>query len=276
MANKSLEIVMIKEIIRLKSQGVANKQIARAIKSSRTTVIKYLKLFEATGLSLEVLDSMPDEYLHNLAQIQDEPVVVTDTTRHAELLDLFPAFEKQLSKVGATRINLWQDYKDQYPDGYGYSQFCYHLQQWQQQSQAYMHQLHKAGDKLFVDFAGKKLPYIDPDTGELCQAEVFVAVLGASQKTYVQACRSQQLADYIDACQSALFYFHGAPRAIVTDNLRAGVSKSDKYEPLINENFAAFGRHYNTTILAARAFKPKGSSFRTLQGANRYPFKQTT
>jgi transposase len=119
-----------------------------------------------------------------------------------------------------------------------------------------MHQQHKAGDKLFVDFAGKKLPYIDPDTGELCQAEVFVAVLGASQKTYVQACRSQQLADYIDACQSALFYFHGAPRAIVTDNLRAGVSKSDKYEPLNNENFAAFGRHYNTTILAARAFKP--------------------
>ena len=91
---------MIKEIIRLKSQGVSNKQIARAIKSSRTTVIKYLKLFEATGLSLEVLDGMPDEDLHNLTQIQDEPVVVTDTTRHAQLLDLFPAFEKQLSKVG--------------------------------------------------------------------------------------------------------------------------------------------------------------------------------
>jgi biotin operon repressor len=100
MANKSLEIVMIKEIIRLKSQGVSNKQIARAIKSSRTTVIKYLKLFEATGLSLEVLDGMPDEDLQNLTQIQDEPVVAIDTTRHAQLLDLFPALKNNSPRWG--------------------------------------------------------------------------------------------------------------------------------------------------------------------------------
>jgi len=267
MANKTLEIVMLKEIIRHKQQGYSNKKIARIIGSSRTTVIKYLKLFEVSGFTYEKLIKLGEPELLALIQEQVTPSKSDESIRYSILLDLFPQMDKQLAKVGISRWNLWAEYKYKHPDGYSYSQFCYHFQQWRQQSEAYMNQQHKAGDKMFVDFTGKKLPYVDVETGEITEAEVFVAILGASQKTYVQACRSQKLEDFIDACQNALHYFGGVPRAIVPDNLKSAVIKSHKYEPVINENFAAFGQHYQTTILPARSLKPKDKAL--VEGAVR-------
>jgi len=267
MANKSLEIVMIKEILRHKKQGYSNQKIAQIIGSSRTTVIKYLKLFEASGHTYEELIKLNEHDLLTIIQDQITPPQTNESIRYSALLDLFPKMEKQLTKVGVTRWNLWAEYKYSHPDGFSYSQFCYHFQQWRQQSEAYMNQEHKAGDKMFVDFTGKKLPYIDIATGEQKEAEVFVAILGASQKTYVQACRSQQLEDFIDACQNALYYFGGVPRAIVPDNLKSAVTKSNKYEPVINENYASFGQHYQTTILPARSLKPKDKAL--VEGAVR-------
>ncbi|MCB9232096.1 MAG: IS21 family transposase [Bacteroidia bacterium] len=123
-----------------------------------------------------------------------------------------------------------------------------------------MLQEHKAGDKLFVDFAGKKLSVVDPQTGEMRDMEVFVAVLGASQLMYVEAVESQQKGDFLLALANALDYFGGVPAAIVPDNLKSAVTKTDKYEPELNPDLAAFGRHYGTSILPARPYKPKDKS----------------
>jgi transposase len=116
---------------------------------------------------------------------------------------------------------------------------------------------HKAGDKLYVDFAGQKLTIVDKQTGEIQEVEIFVAILGASQLTYVEAVMSQQKEDFIGACESALHFYGGVPLAIVPDNLKSAVTKSSKYEPTLNESFADFAQHYGTIILPARAYKPR-------------------
>jgi hypothetical protein len=116
---------------------------------------------------------------------------------------------------------------------------------------------HKAGDKLYIDFAGVKLSIVDKQTGELTEVEVFVAILGASQLTYVEAVNSQQKEDLIAACKNTFYYIGGVPAAIVPDNLKAAVIKSNKYEPTLNEAFADFADHYGTTILPARAYRPR-------------------
>lgn len=256
MANKPIEFIMLKEILRLKSLGLSNLKISQSIGSSRTTVIKYLKLFEASGLDDKMLTELEDEELTGLVEGANFSHG-EDSQRYSSLLDIFPSMENDLKHVGVTRWHLWAKYKQSYPDGYSYSQFCYHFQQWRGQSESYMHQDHKAGDKMFVDFAGKKLNIIDRETGEYVSAEVFIAILGASQLTYVEACRSQSVDSFIEACQNALYYFGGVPKAIVTDNLKSSVIKSDKYEPVLNENFAGFGQHYGLTILPARSYRPK-------------------
>ena len=114
----------------------------------------------------------------------------------------------------------------------------------------------KAGDKMYVDFACKTLPYVDTETGEILQAEIFVSILGASQLTYVEAVASQQTEDFILGCENSLYYFGGAPCGIVPDNLKAAVIKSDKYEPILNEVFRDFVHHYNITALPAGPYRP--------------------
>jgi transposase len=165
--------------------------------------------------------------------------------------------DKELKRKGVTRLLLWEEYKLKHPDGYGKSQFKNYFAQWRAQVNPSMHIEHKAGDKLYVDFAGHKLSIIDKQTGEVQPVEVFVAILGASQLTYVEAVMTQQKEDFIAACEGALHYYGGVPSAIVPDNLKSAVTKSSKYEPVLNETFADFADHYSTTILPARAYRPK-------------------
>ena len=165
--------------------------------------------------------------------------------------------DKELKRKGVTRILLWQKYKVTHPNGIGRSQFNRYFALWKAQVNPTMHMEHKAGDKLYVDFAGEKLSIVDKQTGEIQQVEVFVAILGASQLTYVEAVMSQQKEDFIGACESALYYYGGVPAAIVPDNLKSAVIKSSKYEPVLNEAFADFAEHYSTTILPARAYRPR-------------------
>ena len=120
--------------------------------------------------------------------------------------------------------------------------------------------VHKAGDKLFVDFAGEKLQVVNKNTGEITEVEVFVGVLGCSQRTYAEACYTQQKEEFITACENAMHYLGGVPQAIVSDNLRSAVTKSDRYEPTLNETFEDFGDHYQTNMLPARAYRPQDKS----------------
>lgn len=256
MANKSISVLMIKDIIRLKNQKMSNVRIAHVIGTSRTTVIKYLKLIEASEIDLKELMELDDQELHDLFEC-NYLADADSRERYSVLLNRFPGYEKELKRPGVSRWLLWAEYKNEHPDGYSYSQFCYYYQVWKQQQSTWMHQEHKAGDKMFVDFAGKKLSIVDKQTGEIQDVEVLVAILGASQMTYVQAVFTQNTEDFIKAIQNAFWYFGGVTSAIVPDNLKPAVIKSNRYEPQLSGMFSDFARHYNTAVLPARVKKPK-------------------
>jgi len=267
MANKTIGAIMIREIIRLKSEKFSNSRLAKALNLSRPTVIKYVKQIQGSGFRLEELASLSDAELHELFEAGAASPRFDRNIIFMALIEFFPYVEKELKKPGVTRQLLWEEYKRKHPDGVMYTQFCYHFQKWRKQNDAYMHIEHKAGDKLFVDYAGKKLSFIDHATGEIKETEVFIATLGASQLTYVEATLSQTIPDFLHSLQNSFRYFGGATKAVVPDNLKSAVTKSDRYEPWINERLADFASHYNTTIFPARSRKPKDKAL--VEGAVR-------
>ena len=180
-----------------------------------------------------------------------------DKERYRRLLNFFPYMEKELKRRGVTRQLLWKEYKAEETAPYGYSQFCYHYQQWCRTVHATAPMQHKSGDKLFIDFSGGKLSVIDPATGELIDVEVFVAVLGASGMTYAQAVHSQKQQDVIGCVERCLSFFGGVPSAIVPDNMKAIVSNASRYEPQVTQLFRQMALHYQTVFLPARPGKPK-------------------
>jgi len=255
MANNPISMTRIRHLLRLHSQGRSKLLIAEQTGIARNTVKKYLKVFKDTGLSFAQTEGLSDKELEDLLiKPQEQP---TESERLKVLLSLFPAIEKALKRKGATRQTLWEGYKKEHPTGFGLSQFNRHYRQWKASVNPTMRIDHKAGDKLYVDFAGDKLHLTDSSKGELIPVEIFVAILGASQLTYVEAVMSQQKEDFIAACEGALHFIGGVPAAIVPDNLKSAVIKSSKYEPVLNESYAVFAEHYGTTILPARAYRPR-------------------
>ena len=254
MANNPISMIKIRQILRLHTQGYSKLQIAVQTSTSRNTLKKYIKEFTASRLTFEEISSLSDKDLEDLfVKPEDKPV----NERLQTLFNLFPAIDKELKKKGVTRRILWEEYKLNHPDGICVSQFKHYYAQWKSQVNPTMRMEHKAGDKMYVDFAGDKLHIIDQQTAELKPVEVFVAILGASQLTYVEGVMTQQKEDFIGGCENAMHYYNGVPEAIVPDNLKSAVTKSSKYEPTINETFADFAEHYQTTILPARAYRPR-------------------
>ena len=254
MANRPISMSKIRHILRLHVQGHSKLQIAYQISISRNTLKKYLRDFEESGLSFEEIDRLSDKDIENLFVKEKEKA---PSVKLEILFSLFPSMDKELKRKGVTRALLWEEYRQKHLDGVGISQFNRYFAQWKAQVNPSMHIEHKAGDKLYVDYAGEKLSIVDKETGELQKVEVFISILGASQLTYVQAVMSQQKEDFIGACQSALYFYGGVPLAIVPDNLKSAVTKSSKYEPTLNEAFADFAEHYSTTILPVRAYRPR-------------------
>jgi transposase len=254
MANKTISMSKIRHLLQLYSQGRSKLLISEQTGIARNTVKKYIRTFVDSGLSFEAISQWKDK---DLAAFFFQSGAQPANPRLQILFEQFPVIDKELRKKGMTRQILWQRYKTQYPDGLGRSQFNHYFAIWKKQANPTMRMEHKVGDKMYVDYTGEKLHFIDPESGEVCNVEVFVSVLGASQLTYVEAVMSQQNEDFIGACENALHYYGGVPAAIVPDNLKAAVIKSNKYEPDINETFADFARHYNTAILPARSYKPR-------------------
>lgn len=258
MANKRIDMLEIKQLIQLKSKGVSNREISRRLLIDRKTVNGYVKHFKSLDLGYEKLTG------HTEAQLQDllpaTPSAKPNEQTYRQLKDLLPTLEKDSKAVGATMLSLWEHYKQICPDGYGYTQFKKYLNDWQKTTKVSMRMEHKLGDKLYVDYAGKKLEVVDKETGEVKEVEVFVAVLGASQYTYVEATYTQKQEDFINSLCHSLEFFKGVPQAIVPDNLRQAVDKSHKYEPTINKQLRAFACHYNTSVLPARAYRPQDKS----------------
>ncbi len=254
MANNPINMIKIRQILRLHCQGYSKLAIAAQSGVSRNTLKKYIKEFTASNLTFEEISELSDKDLEDLFI---KPAETPLNDRLQILFNLFPSIDKALKKKGVTRYILWEEYKRNHPDGLGISQFKHYYAQWKSQVNPTMHMEHKAGDKLYVDFAGDKLSIIDKQSGEIMQVEVFVAILGASQLTYVEAVMTQTKEDFIAACENTLHYCGGVPAAIVPDNLKSAVTKSSKYEPTLNETFADFAEHYSTTILPARAYRPR-------------------
>lgn len=254
MANTTISMSKIRQILWLYSQGRSRLFIASQTGVSRNTAKKYLAAFEASGFTFEQVNALNDKELEDFfGKSQQRP----PDSRLLALQRCFPQVDKELKCPGVTRLLLWEAYRKEFSDGFQYTQFCFYYKQWKARVNPVMHLDHKAGDKLFVDFAGQKLALIDKESGEEIAVEVFVAILGASQLTYVEAVLSQQKEDFIGACEQALHYLGGVPAAIVPDNLKAAVTKSNRYEPTLNETFADFADHYGTTILPARAHRPR-------------------
>lgn len=241
-------------MIRLKLAGYSDRKIAKTLKISRTTLVKYLNQFKEINKDLDSLQRLTEEELYSLVSTAS----ITDNQHdYSGLLKLFPQYELELKKTGVTREHLWLSYQEENPKGYSYSQFCYHFQQWKKNSNVTMHFDHKAGDKLFVDYTGKKLQIVDKATGAIKEVEVFIAILGASQLTYVEASLSQQKADFLKSLANSLKYYGGVPEAIVPDNLKSAVTTPCKYEPEVNSFLDDFAHHYKTTIFPARSRKPR-------------------
>ena len=243
----------IREILRLKHEcGRSNRDIGQSCGIGSSTVSEYLQRVRMAGLAWPLPEGLSDQALE---QRLFPPPIPRDTAR---LLPDFHEIHKELqSRRGVTLNLLWQEYKEQHPDGYQYSWFCQHYRAWSARLDVVMRHEHRAGEKLFVDYAGQTREVVNPVTGAIRQAQIFVAVLGASNYTYAEATWSQQIEDWIGSHVRALAFFGGVPEAIVPDNLKSGVNKACRYEPDINPTYHDLARHYQTVVLPARVRKPR-------------------
>jgi transposase len=254
MSNNLIKMTKIRSILRQYTQGVSKKTISEKAGATRNTVKKYIRQYIAMNRPLEELEAMSDTELEQLFSIKEQK---QPEKRLQELIEIFPEVEKALKRKGVTKEAVWRKYYESHPDGYHETQFRHHYTQWSKHVNSSMHVEHKAGDKMYVDYAGHHLQIVNDTTGEIKDVEVFAAILGASQLTYVEASYTQQKEEFITSCENALHYFGGAPQAIVTDNLKSAVIKSSKYEPTLNEAFSDFILHYNMAALPAGPYKPK-------------------
>ena len=177
---------------------------------------------------------------------------------------------RELRRKGVTLDLLWQEHKTEHPDGYLYSSFCAHYRQWVGRLSVSMRQTHAPGEKLFVDYAGPTVPIIDPMTGEIRQAALFVAVLGASNYACCEATWSQSLPDWIGSHVRAFEHINGAPALLVPDNLKSGVTTACFYEPELNPTYRDLATHYGAAVLPARPYRPRdkeSASYCTLFGS---------
>jgi len=253
MARKRIGMKALRQVIELHHKtGFSNRQIAVASGVSRPVVADYIAAYDRSGLSWDEFAALSDSE----AVLRLTPPKGDIDTRMAGAVAFFPYMLTELPGVGVTREGLWGEYKLKHPDGFGYSQFCLHFRSWcRAETEVTLTMEHKAGDRLYVDFAGVKRAY--RDHGAPREAELFVAILGASQYTYVEALRSQQKEDFIIGNRNALWFLGGVPAAITPDCLKSGVSKADKYESEINPEYADFARHHGTVIFPARPHSPR-------------------
>jgi transposase len=241
----------IKEILRLKyACGLSERQIAESCRLGKTTVGEYLQRAEAVGLSWPLPADLDEEALE--ARLFARPLPPP-----SRVLPDWAEVQRELKRKGVTRFLLWQEYKERHPEGIAYPTFTVLYRQWAGKLDVVMRQEHKAGEKLFVDYAGMTLPITDPGTGEVRQGQVFVATLGASNYTYAEVSLTQNLEDWLASHRRALEFFGGVPELVVPDNLKVGVKSPCRYEPEANPSYAELAAHYGFAVLPARVRKPR-------------------
>ncbi len=252
MAN-TLDPMDLKQIITLHLDGMSNRKIGSILGISRNTVNTYIQLFSASDHPLGELLELDPAALSELFTSH----TTVDTVRHNELMLYLEQANQSRSHPGFTFQHHYQQYFGQAGNPYSYTQFLEHYRRKYPREKGSMKLDHVAGEEMYIDFAGKNLDLVNRDTGELIPVEVFVSILPCSQYTYVRACMSQKRADFIDCCTHALKFYGGAPKAIVSDNLRSAVNRASKYEADINRSFKDFAQHYNCVINPTRGYSPQ-------------------
>jgi len=240
-----------REILRLAFvHGVAKRQIARSLAISHSTVCDTIYRANAAGLDWPGVEAMDDSEL-------DSRLYVSPSGRpRVRPKPDFELVHSELKRKGVTLQLLWYEYRQAHPDGYQYSQFCEHYHRWRGKLDVVMRQTYHAGEKMFVDYAGQTMRWIDRDTGEAHDVFLFVAVLGASNYTYAEVQPSQQLECWIGGHINAFEYFGGVTEIIVPDNTKTGVARACRYEPDLNPTYHEMATHYGTVVIPARPKKP--------------------
>ena len=242
----------LREVIRLKLEmKLSGRAIGRSCGLSPSTVSDYLGRLAVAKLAWPLPPELDDEALNRLLFPQEGHPAVSRPEPE------WCVIHQELKRKHVTKSLLWQEYRESHPDGYEYSRFCERYQLWARHLGVTMRQAHIAGEKCFVDFSGDGLEVIDPKTGEVRVAKLFVAVLGASNLTYVEPVFTEELPIWIACHVHAFEFFGGVSEITVPDNLKSGVTKASKYEPELNRTYADFAQHYGTAIIPARAYKPR-------------------
>lgn len=253
MPRERLSMRKIREVLRLRwQQGLSHRQIVTSCQLGQGTVAEYLRRAKAAGLCWPLPDSLTDAELEG--RLFPPPETIPKDERP---LPDWGYVHREVRRKGVTLLLLWQEYHEGHPKAFRYSRFCELYHEWRQASEPRMHQVHKAGEKLFVDYAGQTAHVVDRKTGEVLDAQVFVAALGASSYTFAEATWTQGLSDWTGSHVRAFAHFGGVPELVIPDNIKTGVTSACYYEPDINPTYQELARHYGTVILPARVRKPR-------------------
>jgi transposase len=252
MAAERLSMRKLREVLRLHALGHSRRAIGRSVQISHNTAALYLRRAAEAGIAWPASEELDDAALERLLS----PPLPPESAARRPLPE-WPKIHQELGRKGVTLHLLWLEYKAVHPEGLQYTQFVTRYRAWENALDPVLRQEHKAGEKVFVDYAGQTLPVVDPTTGELREAQLFVGTLGASNLTYADLSWSQSLPDWIASHVRMYVYFGGVPRLTVPDNLKAGVRHACYYEPDVNPTYLDLARHYGTTILPTRTAAPR-------------------
>ena len=244
----------LREVLRLRLQaGLSMRQIRDSLKLSLGAIQKVTRKAEEIGLDWQAIEQLDDQQLAG----QFYPESDIRSSNQFQLPDWVEIYQ-ELKRKGVTKLLLWEEYTQHYPNRcYSYSQYCTLYLDWLKKQRRSMRQTHRAGEKLFVDYAGQTVPIVSSSTGEIRTAQIFVAVLGASNYTFCEATWSQKLPDWINSHVRAFNFIGGVPAMVVPDNLKSAVTKACRYDPELNPSYQQLAAHYGTALVPARPLKPK-------------------
>ena len=253
---KHTSMKKIREVLRLSYElGLNQRQIAESAQISRSSVQDIQSRCKVAKLKWPLSEEDTDEKLSE--------IIFPKTYKRDFNENMTPDWSKvhkELKIKGVTRQLLWIEYKEENQQGYQYTQFCEKYREWEKLHRLSMRQNHTAGEKMFLDFSGLTVPYVDSQTGEVKKAEIFLAVLGASNYTFAYAVKNQTIPSWIHAHTKAFDYFGGTSLILVPDNLKSAVQKTCRYEPDLNPTYREFAKYYGVAIIPARPYKPKDKS----------------
>jgi transposase len=254
MPAERLSMRKIREVLRLKwDLELSSRQVARSCHIGRKTIHDYLQRAKRAGLSWPLPDELDDAALERLLFPP-----TTAASKHSRAVPDWPTVHEELKRhKHLSLFLLWEEYKQKHPEGYQYTWFSQHYRKWQGKLNVVMRQEHRAGEKVFVDYAGQTVAVIDPGTGKARAAQVFVGVLGASNYTFAEATWTQTLPDWTGSHVRMFEYFGGVPELVVPDNLKSGITQPHRYEPDLNPTYQDLAEHYGVAVLPARVVKPR-------------------